>query len=70
MPHMMAEWSAEAVPRIGRRILDTDTSQIPSLWPVYLLNGVQFSKAGGPKIIIVQLFGFFKGTFLPRLALL
>ena len=51
MPHMIAEWSAEAVPRIGRRILETETSQIPSLWPVYLLKGVQLSKAGGPEIM-------------------
>ncbi len=26
-----------------------DTSQIPSLCPVYLLKGVQFSNAGGPE---------------------
>ena len=56
MPHMIAEWSAEAVPRIGRRILETETSQIPSLWPVYLLKGVQFSKAGGPEINKFEIF--------------
>ena len=53
---MIAEWSAEAVPRIGRRILETETSQIPSLWPVYLLKGVQFSKAGGPEINKFEIF--------------
>lgn len=46
---MIAEWSAEAVPRMGKRIRDTDTSQIPSLCPVYRLNGVQFNNAGGPE---------------------
>ena len=38
MPQIMAVWSAEAVPRMGSPIRDTDTSQIPSLCPEYLLN--------------------------------
>ena len=54
MPQMIAEWSADAVPRMGKRILDTDTSQIPSRCPVYLLNGVQFNNAGGPEIPYFQ----------------
>ena len=58
MPHMIAEWSADAVPRMGRRILETETSQIPSLWPVYLLKGVQLSKAGGPGIVFLTFYKF------------
>ena len=38
IPQIMAVWSADAVPRMGRPMRDTDTSQIPSLWPEYLFN--------------------------------
>ena len=48
IPQMMAVWSADAVPRMGNRIRETETSQMPSRWPVYLLKGVQFNRAGGP----------------------
>ena len=38
---------AEAVPIMGRPILETETSQTPSLWPVYLRRGMQLM-VGGP----------------------
>ena len=43
-----------SLPRMGNRIRDTETSQMPSRWPVYLLSGVQFSRAGGPVLINVH----------------
>lgn len=47
IPHTMAVWSAEAVPRMGMFNFDTDTSHTPSLCPAYLLDGRQWI-VGGP----------------------
>ena len=52
MPQIMAVWSAEAVPKMGNRIRETETSQMPSRWPVYRRKGVQFNNAGGPVMIM------------------
>ena len=52
MPQIMAVWSADAVPKMGNRIRDTETSQMPSRWPVYRRKGVQFNNAGGPVMIM------------------